>query len=55
MLLRPLPPGASKGKDARTIDIREGDKPDEAQMAKWVKQASALPGWVPWPRVRCPE
>ena len=45
--LRPLPPGASKGKDARTIDIREGDKLDEAQMAKWVKQAAALPGWVP--------
>ena len=45
--LRPVPPGASKGKDTRYIDIREGDKLDEAQMATWVKQAAALPGWVP--------
>jgi hypothetical protein len=45
--LRPVPPGASKGKDTRYIDIREGDKLDEAQTATWVKQAAALPGWVP--------
>jgi len=45
--LRPVPPGASKGKDTRYLDIREGDKLDEAQMARWVKQAAALPGWVP--------
>ena len=45
--LRPLPPGASKSKDTRYIDIREGDTLDEAQMAAWVKQAAALPGWVP--------
>ena len=45
--LRPVPPGASKGKDTRYIDIREGDELDEAQMATWVKQAAALPGWVP--------
>jgi hypothetical protein len=32
---------------ARWIDIYEGDEFDEAQMATWVKQASALPGWVP--------
>jgi hypothetical protein len=44
--LRPLPPGASKGKDMRYVDIHEGEL-DEAQMAKWVKQAAALPGWVP--------
>ncbi|MBV8337133.1 MAG: DUF1801 domain-containing protein, partial [Alphaproteobacteria bacterium] len=37
--LRPVPPGASKGKDTRYIDIREGDALDEAQMANWVKQA----------------
>jgi hypothetical protein len=43
--LRPLPPGASKHKDVRYIDIR-GDELDEAQMATWVKQAAALPGWV---------
>ena len=43
--LRPVPPGASKSKDTRYVDIREGEL-DEAQMATWVKQAAALPGWV---------
>ena len=46
--LRPIPPGASKHKDVRYFDIHEGDDAlDEAQMATWVKQAAALPGWVP--------
>jgi hypothetical protein len=45
--LRPVPPGASKSKDTRYIDIHEGDELDEAQMAAWVKQAAALPGWLP--------
>jgi hypothetical protein len=46
--LRPVPPGGTaKSKDARWIDIHEGDEFDEAQMATWVKQAAALPGWVP--------
>jgi hypothetical protein len=45
--LRPVPPGASKGKDTRYIDIHEEDQLDEAQMSTWVKQAAALPGWVP--------
>ena len=44
--LRPVPPGASKIKDTRYMDIHEGEL-DEAQMATWVKQAAALPGWVP--------
>jgi hypothetical protein len=44
--LLPVPPGASKHKDVRYIDIHEDDL-DEAQMATWVKQAVALPGWVP--------
>ena len=44
--LRPVPPGASKHKDVRYLDIHEGEL-DEAQMATWVKQAAALPGWVP--------
>ncbi len=46
-LLRPVPPGASKDKDTRYIDIHEGDVLDEAQMATWLKQAAALPGWDP--------
>jgi hypothetical protein len=47
MSLRPVPPGASKTQDTRYFDIREDDKFDEAQLATWVKQAAALPGWVP--------
>ncbi len=43
--LRPVPPGGT-GKDARWIDIREADHLDETQMATWVKQAAALPGWL---------
>jgi hypothetical protein len=43
--LRPVPPGASKVKDTRYIDIHEDDMLDEAQMTAWVKQAAALPGW----------
>jgi hypothetical protein len=42
--LRPVPPGASKSKDTRYLDIREDDEFDEAQIAAWVKQASLLPG-----------
>ncbi len=41
--LRPVPPGASKHKDVRYLDIHEGEL-DEAQFAAWVKQASQLPG-----------
>jgi hypothetical protein len=42
--LRPVPPGQSKSKDMRYLDIHEGDQLDEAQLAAWVKQASQLPG-----------
>ncbi len=45
--LHPVPPGASKSEDVRYLDIREGDAFDEAQIAAWVRQAAALPGWVP--------
>jgi hypothetical protein len=45
--LRPVPPVASKHPEVRYIDIQEGDELDEAQMATWVTQAAALPGWVP--------
>ncbi len=41
--LRPVPPGGT-GKNARWIDIHEDDL-DEAQMATWIQQAAALPGW----------
>jgi len=46
--LRPVPPGGTeRSEEVRWIDIREDDQLDEAQMESWVKQAAALPGWVP--------
>jgi hypothetical protein len=42
--LRPVPPGESKQKEVRYLDIREDDQLDEAQLAAWMKQASQLPG-----------
>ena len=42
--LRPVPPGSGKDRDARWVDVHEGEL-DEAQMAAWVRQAAALPGW----------
>ena len=35
---------ASSVPDARWVDIYEG-KLDEEQMAEWVRQAAAVPGW----------
>ena len=40
--LRPLPPGESKHKEVRYLDIHEDDQLDEAQLAAWVKQASRI-------------
>jgi hypothetical protein len=45
--LRLLPPGESKIKGTRYLDIHEDDELDEAQLATWIRQAAALPGWVP--------
>ncbi len=45
--LRPVPPGASKHKEVRYLDIRKDDQLDEVQIATWIRQAAALPGWVP--------
>jgi hypothetical protein len=42
--LHPLPPGESKHKGVRYLDIYEDDQFDEVQLAAWVKQASQLPG-----------
>ncbi len=42
--LRPVPPGQSKQKDVRYLDIHEDDEFDEAQLAAWVKQASQVAG-----------
>ena len=42
--LSPLPPGESKHRQVRYLDISEDDQLDEVQVAAWVKQASLLPG-----------
>ena len=41
--LSPLPPGESKQKNVRYLDIHESDQLNEAHLAAWVKQASQLP------------
>ena len=42
--LQPPPPGAGKDQDARWINIHEGEL-DEQQLAEWIRQAAAIPGW----------
>jgi hypothetical protein len=45
--LHPVPPGESRHKEVRYLDIREHDQLDDTQLASWIQQAAALPGWVP--------
>ena len=45
--LRPLPPGESKNKDTRYLDIHEGEQLDQELVSSWIRQSSELPGWVP--------
>jgi len=46
--LRPVPPpGKSKDKYTRYLDIHEDEQLDEELVASWIRQASELPGWVP--------
>jgi hypothetical protein len=40
--LRPLPPGTSKQKEVRYLDIRQDDAFDEKQVASWIRQASKI-------------
>ena len=42
--LKPMPPGTSKQKNVRYLDIREDDAFDEAQFKSWIKQAVKRPG-----------
>jgi hypothetical protein len=44
--LKPLPPGPSKDKDTRYLDVHEDDGIDEVQFAHWVRQAAKLPGFL---------
>ncbi|MEO5923958.1 MAG: DUF1801 domain-containing protein [Bryobacteraceae bacterium] len=43
--LKPVPPVESTSEDTRYLHVSEGEKLDEAQFKRWVKQASKLPGW----------
>lgn len=44
----PVPPGGTpRSGQARWIDIHEKDILDVELMVRWIRQAAALPGWVP--------
>ena len=43
--LNPIPPIASKDKHASYYHIYEDVGVDEEQVASWVRQAAAIPGW----------
>ena len=43
--LSPLPPVASKQQEVRYLHVHEAEQINEAQFARWVRQASQLPGW----------
>ncbi len=43
--LDPLPPVGSKDPDTRYVHIHEDESLDEELLARWIKQASELPGW----------
>jgi len=42
--LEPVPPGVSRQKKVRYLDIHENDPIDETQLTEWIRQASLLPG-----------
>ncbi len=47
LALTPPPPGGTpRSQGARWLDIRESDVLDEAQVADWIRQAAALPGFL---------
>jgi hypothetical protein len=43
--LRPAPPGPSKDKNTRYLDIHQDDPLDEKQLVSWIRQAASIPGW----------
>ncbi|MGX5734298.1 DUF1801 domain-containing protein [Bosea thiooxidans] len=45
--LDPLPPVGSKHKDVRYVHIHEHDPLDEELLSRWIKQAAALPAYIP--------
>ena len=45
--LDPIPPGKSKHEEVRYLDILEDEPIDRQRLVHWIRQASALPGWIP--------
>jgi hypothetical protein len=45
--LSPPPPVESRDETMRYFHIHENEALDEALLARWIRQASRLPGWVP--------
>lgn len=44
--LHPPPPGESRQKEVRYLDIHEDAELDNAQLKNWIVQASQIPGWM---------
>jgi hypothetical protein len=44
--LDPLPPVESKDANTRYLHIGEDEVIDEEQLAGWIRQAAAVPGWM---------
>jgi hypothetical protein len=44
--LKPVPPGESKMRDVRYLDIHENEPIDEPRLANWIRQGARLPGWL---------
>jgi len=48
--LKPLPPGGTKKSgEMRWIDLHDGERVDEAQLVRWIRQAVKIPGWMSGP------
>ena len=44
--LEPVPPVGSKDPNTRYVHIEEDEPVDEVQLAEWIRQAAAIPGWM---------
>ena len=45
--LDPPPPVAFKDPQARAVQIGEGEPVDTPQLRAWIREAAAIPGWIP--------
>ena len=44
--LKPLPPVGSQDPNTRYVHLTEDEVVDEKQLADWIMQAAAIPGWM---------